>query len=77
MVRASLVFQLPTMVGPPLVGDRLSRSPSTTVTAVENTAPSAACTPSARFTSSTTEAGITGGLPLPAVVSPPSAASLS
>ncbi len=68
MVRASLEFQLPTMVGPPLVGERLSLSASTTVTEVENTVPSADFTPSALRTSSSTEAGITGGLPLPEVV---------
>src|SRR5690606_41423742 len=60
MVRASLEFHEPTMVGPPLVGDRSSRSASTTVTEVENTVPSATRTPSALRTSSRTDAGITG-----------------
>ncbi len=69
MVRASLRFQLPTMVGAPLLGDSLSLSPSTTVTEVENTVPSAAFTPRAVRISPTTEAGSTGGLPVREVVS--------
>ncbi len=76
MVRASLSFQLPTMVGAPLFGERLSLSPSTTVTWVEATVPSADRTPSAASTFSSTDAGSTGGLPLPAFVSPVSEASL-
>ncbi len=75
MVRASLAFQLPTMVGAPLVGERLSLSASTTVTEVEKTVPSADFTPSTPRTFSTTDAGMTGGRPVPEVVSPVSEAS--
>ncbi len=75
MVRASLAFQLPTMVGAPLVGERLSFSASTTVTEVEKTVPSADFTPCAPRTFSTTEAGMTGGFPVSLVVSPVSEAS--
>ncbi len=70
MVRASLPFQLPTMVGAPLVGDSLSLSASMTVTEVENTVPSADPTPWALRIFPTTEAGSTGGLPVREVVSP-------
>lgn len=70
MVRASLPFQLPTMVGAPLLGDSLSLSPSTTVTEVENTVPSADFTPWASRILPITEAGITGGLPVREVVWP-------
>ncbi len=68
---SSLSFQLPAMVGAPVVEPRFSFLALTTVTDIETTPPSAPLTPSAFLTCSTTEAASASGLPRSGMSSPP------